>query len=70
MSRLIENKKDAASYGLAEKTIPVPPYTPEYGEIMIASEESKGGLMTIDESKGKKIIGLSGGSKKMFIFEE
>lgn len=35
---------------------------------MIASEESKGGLMMIDESKGKKIIGLSGGFKKLFIF--
>lgn len=24
----------------------------------------------IDESKGKKIIGVSGGHKKLFIFEE
>jgi hypothetical protein len=36
---------------------------------MIASEESQGGLMMIDESKGKKIIGLSGGYTKLFIFE-
>jgi len=37
---------------------------------MIASEESKGGLMMIEESKGKRIIGISGGAKKLFIFEE
>ena len=37
---------------------------------MIANEESKGGLVMIDESKGKKIIGVSGGHKKLFIFEE
>lgn len=70
MSRLSQEKKDASSYGLAEILIPTAPYVPQYGEIMIANEESKGGLMMIDESKGKKIIGLSGGSKKLFIFEE
>ena len=70
MSKLVEDKRDAKSYGLDEIKIPVPSYEPEYGEIMIASEESNGGLMIIDESKGKKIIGISGGYKKLFIFEE
>jgi len=37
---------------------------------MVASQDSSGGLMLIGESKGKRIISISGGSKKMFIFEE
>ena len=38
MSRLIEHKIDAKSYGLGEAFIPVEQCLPEYGEIMIASE--------------------------------
>ncbi len=65
-----QGKPDAATYGLAEIYIPKPQYLPQYGEIMMANEESKGGLMMINESKGKSIIGISGGSRKLFIFEE
>jgi hypothetical protein len=65
-----QGKPDAAAYGLAEIYIPKPQYVPQYGEIMMANEESKGGLMMINESKGKRIIGISGGSRKLFVFEE
>ena len=37
---------------------------------MIASDDSKGVIEMIGESKGKKITNISGGSKKLFIFEE
>ena len=61
---------DAKGYGLHETKIPERELIPHYGEIMVASDDSKGGLMTINESKGKRIISLSGGTKKLFIFEE
>lgn len=70
MSLRQNGKSDAAAYGLAEIYIPKPEYLPQYGEIMMANKESKGGLIMINESKGKRIIGVSGGSRKLFIFEE
>ena len=70
MSSRQNGKLDAGAYGLAEIYIPRPEYLPQYGEIMMANEESKGGLIMINESKGKRIIGVSGGSRKLFIFEE
>lgn len=69
MARLVP-QTGAQSYGLGEQYIPAPVYTPQYGEIMVASEDSHGGLMMINESKGKKIISISGGSRKLFVFEE
>ena len=43
---------------------------PQYGEIFIANKESSGTLQLIPESKGKQIINISGGKKKVFLFEE
>lgn len=50
--------------------IPNPPMISSFGEIMTSTMDSRGGLESIDEFRGRKLINISGGNRKVFIFEE
>lgn len=64
------DKLTAEHYLLQEHKIPVFNNFMSFGELLVASAATQGALESIPESKGKKITGIAGGHRKLFIFEE
>lgn len=53
-----------------EPVIPIETLVAQFGEILLSSPESHGGLEPIEEFKGRKLSKVSGGFKRIFLFEE
>lgn len=66
----MSSKETAHKYGLQETPIPHLLPSPTFGELLTSSHETHGALDSVDEFKGRRIIAISGGFKKAFMFEE